>query len=265
LITRSLGFFAAAAVLACAVPVVAQNAAPALYSAPQAQQGATIYATNCAVCHGANLEGGAGPALTGSAFHQMAATEKLTPKLLLETITATMPMTAPGSLKPDQYAALTAFILSKGGYPAGSQALSPTTPQLDALNLGIDPNAPAGAAPAAAGAQRLASNGVYTLEQATRGKGYYSDNCIQCHGGELDGVEDAPALSGKSFLTKWGGKPVGAIHAFIDANMPPGNGGALGAVQEADVVAYILWKNGLPAGTTQLPADPAGLSNIILK
>jgi hypothetical protein len=58
---------------------------------------------------------------------------------------------------------------------------------------------------------------------------------------------------------------VGTVHAFIDKNMPPGNGGALGAVSEASVVAYILFKNNFPAGSTPLPADPAGLNGIALK
>lgn len=114
-------------------------------------------------------------------------------------------------------------------------------------------------------AMRLASAGVYTDAQAVRGKAFYSDNCIQCHGGELDGVEEAPPLVGQLFLRRWGGLPIGALHAFIDKTMPPGNGGALGAVEEADIVAYILSKNGFPSGPTPLPADPAGLLGITLK
>jgi hypothetical protein len=45
--------------------------------------------------------------------------------------------------------------------------------------------------------------------------------------------------------------------------MPPGNGGALGAVSEAAVVAYILYKNNFPSGSQPLPADPVGLNGII--
>src|SRR5580700_10024899 len=38
------------------------------YSTAQAAQGATLFGQKCAVCHGAKLQGGAGPALVGSQF-----------------------------------------------------------------------------------------------------------------------------------------------------------------------------------------------------
>jgi mono/diheme cytochrome c family protein len=242
----------------------AQNAA--LYTGGQAQQGAALYAGQCASCHGAQLEGTVGPALTGSAFHQMAAAQHLTAKSLFDVISTTMPMTAPGTLKPDQYASIVAFILQRSGYPAGDNPLSKGNANLAGLDLGIDlasASGPQGAAPPATA--RMASQGVYTDAQMAQGKAFYSDNCIQCHGGELDGVEDAPPLAGKLFLGKWGGLPVGNLHAFIDKNMPPGNGGALGAVSEAAVVAYILSRNNFPSDSLPLPSDPAGLNNIIIK
>jgi mono/diheme cytochrome c family protein len=232
-----------------------------VYTRDQAQQGAALYASQCAVCHGSQLEGGAGPALMGPAFHQMAAAQHLTPKSLLEVISTTMPMTAPGTLKPDQYTSIVSFILQRSGYPAGDKPLSMDSANLGSLDLGAGM---AGASPMAA-TLRTASQGVYTEAQRTQGKAFYSDNCLQCHGGELDGVEDAPPLAGKLFLSKWGGLPLGSLHAFIDKNMPPGNGGALGATSEAAVVAYILSKNNFPAGSTALPADPAGLNAIAIK
>src|ERR1700753_1174052 len=94
----------------CFFPLTGTAQDAAVYTAGQAQQGAALYATQCAACHGGQLEGGAGPALTGAAFHQLAAAQHLTPRSLLEVVSATMPMTAPASLKPDQYAALVAFI-----------------------------------------------------------------------------------------------------------------------------------------------------------
>jgi mono/diheme cytochrome c family protein len=213
----------------------AQDAA--VGTASQAQQGAGIYAQQCAACHGATLTGGAAPALKGAAFDALAASQHLTPQSLQELISRTMPLTAPGSLTPQAYAAVSTFILQQDGL-----------------------HADAGGAPI-----RVASQGVYTEAQMALGKGFYSDNCLQCHGGELEGVEDAPPLAGKLFLSQWGGLPLGSLHAFIDRSMPPGNGGALGAVSEAAVVAYILSKNHFPAGSAALPADPAGLNSIVLK
>jgi mono/diheme cytochrome c family protein len=219
----------------CAVTCTAQDAA--VYTASEVQQGAAIYLRQCAACHGDTLEGGAGPALKGMAFNAMATSQHLTAESLLDVISRTMPLAAPGSLKPEEYAALVAFILKQSGFRPGDTAA----------------------------AMRMASQGVYTQAQMAQGKAFYSDSCMQCHGGELDGVEDAPPLVGKLFISKWGGLPVGSVHAFIDKSMPPGNGGALGAVSEAAVVAYILSKNHFPSGSKPLPADPVGLNNIVLK
>jgi mono/diheme cytochrome c family protein len=242
---------------------LAQDAS--VYTASQAQQGAALYSRQCTACHGAALEGGVGPALKGDSFKQLAASQSLNVKSLMDVMSKTMPMTAPGSLKPEDYAALTAFILQQSGYPAGNQALNASNPGLDKISLGGGATASSALSAAQSAPTRNASSGVYTAAQAAHGKTLYGDNCLQCHGGELDGVEDAPPLAGKPFMSKWGSLSVGAVHAFIDRNMPPGNGGALGANQEADVVAYILSKNNFPAGPTPLPADPAGLNAIPLK
>jgi mono/diheme cytochrome c family protein len=232
---RSLALIFCWSVCHGAVTDAAQDAA--VYTSTPAQPGAAIYTRQCAACHGDTLEGGAGPALKGIAFNELAAGQHLTAQSLLDVISRTMPLAAPGSLKQEEYAALSAFILQQSGFRAGE----------------------------ATAAMRMASQGVYTDVQMAQGKALYSDNCSQCHGGELDGVEDAPPLVGKLFISKWGGLPVATVHAFIDKNMPPGNGGALGAVSEAAVVAYILFKNHFPPGSTPLPADPAGLNGIDLK
>jgi len=41
------------------------------YTAEQAASGANLYQAKCASCHGAKLEGGAGPSLKGTTWHQM--------------------------------------------------------------------------------------------------------------------------------------------------------------------------------------------------
>jgi alcohol dehydrogenase (cytochrome c) len=81
-------------------------------SAPYTQQqvaaGGEIYTQECAVCHGANLQGISAPALTGAGFGR----SHLNASQLRGIVTQTMPLTAPGSLKPDDYAAVVAFLLS---------------------------------------------------------------------------------------------------------------------------------------------------------
>jgi mono/diheme cytochrome c family protein len=128
---RSLLLLSAAAFLAV-VPYLAnaQGAKPALYTADQASAGAAIYAQSCAACHGAQLEGVAAPALKGSAFGEMATAQGLTGQALLDVVANTMPQSDPGSLKPEEYAAVTAYILQQNGYPAGAAPLAKGAPGL---------------------------------------------------------------------------------------------------------------------------------------
>ena len=102
----------------------AQGSKPALYTADQANAGAAVYARACATCHGSALEGTAAPALKGQDFATSAAAGNLTVDTLLDVISGSMPQSDPGSLKPDEYAAVTAYILQQNGYPAGATALA---------------------------------------------------------------------------------------------------------------------------------------------
>ncbi len=123
---RSRLLLSAAAAFIAAVPLlaVAQAAKPALYTADQATAGAAVYSQACAACHGAQLEGVAAPALKGANFGEMSTAQGLTVDALLDVIANTMPQSDPGSLKPEDYAAVTAYILQQNGYPAGSTALA---------------------------------------------------------------------------------------------------------------------------------------------
>ena len=113
-------------ILAAAIPAaaIAQGAKPALYTEAQANAGAAVYAQSCAACHGSQLEGVAAPALKGPAFGDMANAQSLTADALLDVISNTMPQSDPGSLKQEEFAAVTAYILQQNGYPAGTVALT---------------------------------------------------------------------------------------------------------------------------------------------
>src|SRR5215469_11248365 len=122
---RSLLLLSATALIAATPNLAgAQDAKPALYTADQATAGAAVYSQACAACHGAQLEGVAAPALKGANFGEMAAAQSLTADALLDVISNTMPQSDPGSLKPEDNAAVTAYILQQNGYPAGSTALA---------------------------------------------------------------------------------------------------------------------------------------------
>jgi mono/diheme cytochrome c family protein len=98
--------------------------APALYSKSQAAAGEKVYASKCAMCHGANLEGGAGPPLSGPNMTTLGTKTHLTVGDMFGYIVSNMPMNAPASLSHDQYVAVLAYILAKNGYPAGSKPLT---------------------------------------------------------------------------------------------------------------------------------------------
>jgi alcohol dehydrogenase (cytochrome c) len=95
---------------------------PGTYTGAQARYGASVYTQKCSVCHGANLQGETGTALTGPTFSQ--AYGAGTAAQLYDFISRQMPLDAPGSLTQQQYLDVTAYILSKNGLPAGAAALS---------------------------------------------------------------------------------------------------------------------------------------------
>ena len=78
------------------------------YTAAQVQAGKAQYVTSCQACHGAQLQGVSAPALAGSAFGK----SHLSISALRTIVTAQMPLTAPGSLTPAQYASLMAYLLA---------------------------------------------------------------------------------------------------------------------------------------------------------
>jgi mono/diheme cytochrome c family protein len=107
--------------------------------------------------------------------------------------------------------------------------------------------------------------GVYTKDQAARGKTRYFTACAACHGGQLQGDGDTPELAGKLFMKRWGDQSVAALFTFATSQMPIGRPGSLGAQGYADVIAYILANNGYPDGTKELPANELALEGIIIE
>jgi cytochrome c len=97
-------------------------ALPALYTDAQAKAGAAKYSDSCEQCHGAKLEGRAGPALVGPNFASVKAGFKV--KDIFGFINENMPATQPGSLPRQDYVEIMAFLLQQNGYPAGTAKLT---------------------------------------------------------------------------------------------------------------------------------------------
>ena len=100
-----------------------QSAAPVVTFASQVEAGAEAYATNCAICHGTNLEGSTlGPLLSGFSWVRRWGTQ--TPTLLLGNIQANMPPGGNESITEEDYLNIVAHMLQVNGVDGITEALS---------------------------------------------------------------------------------------------------------------------------------------------
>lgn len=103
--------------------------------------------------------------------------------------------------------------------------------------------------------------GAFTEEQAIRGQSIYLNQCWQCHGEALSGLDQASPLAGPQFSSTWEGEPLWELVIRIDT-MPPDKPGSLSRAENVDVLTYILWYNGLPIGETPLANEQSVLTNM---
>ena len=130
------GILAGAAALTAAPLAASAQLASAAYTAAEADAGAAIYERTCAACHLPDLGGSfEAPALAGPTFR--GAWEERPVAELIELVRLTMPPGAGGSLAPEEYASVVAYVLQENGFEAGAVALGGVT-------------APSGGAPAPA-------------------------------------------------------------------------------------------------------------------
>jgi mono/diheme cytochrome c family protein len=143
-----------------------------VYSAGQAKTGQGVYKERCSSCHGAALEGGLAPPLAGEAFLEVWSAQPLSE--LVGKIQNTMPASAPGKLTRAQSAALAAFILQTGKFPAGRTELAAEEAALK--QIAFPPRASAQGKPA--GAAQVAAQPIGNLAQIMRGILFPSSNLI---------------------------------------------------------------------------------------
>jgi mono/diheme cytochrome c family protein len=95
-------------------------------------------------------------------------------------------------------------------------------------------------------------DGVYTDTQAARGSAGFAVHCLNCHGADLGGTGEAPALTGPRFLSDFDGLSLGDVFDRIRTTMPQDNPGSLTRDQVADILAFLLKANALPPGPKDL-------------
>jgi mono/diheme cytochrome c family protein len=105
-------------------------------------------------------------------------------------------------------------------------------------------------------------DGVYTQEQAKRGEGQYAQYCASCHGPDMAGGEMAPGLAGGEFASNWNDLSLGDLFERMRISMPQNNPGSLSRAQNADILAFILFKSNFPAGQAELPSQTEVLNTI---
>lgn len=114
---------------------------------------------------------------------------------------------------------------------------------------------------------------MYTREQAKRGEDAYKLSCGYCHRDDLaggffdDGTGRAPALAGgrafdSSFSERWSARSVGEMVTEIGSAMPLDAPASLTLRIYTDIIAYLLSRNDVPAGTSELPPDVEALGHI---
>jgi cytochrome c len=91
-------------------------------------------------------------------------------------------------------------------------------------------------------------------EQVARGRGAYARHCALCHGDRLEGMDHFPQLVGALFQRRWGGKTVGELYTYVFETMPLGDGASLEVETYADILAFLLERNG--ALVSDIPFDP---------
>lgn len=124
-------------------------------------------------------------------------------------------------------------------------------------------------APAAAQApvspSRTIADGVFTDAQAARGRDTYRKSCAACHKADLLGESAAVPLAGPEFVQRWNGSTLDDLLTTIRRSMPQDAPDSLGTPAYADIVSYLLSANGSPAGSSELPLEPAALKQILFR
>jgi mono/diheme cytochrome c family protein len=97
------------------------------------------------------------------------------------------------------------------------------------------------------------ARGDYAASQANAGQQLFAQHCAKCHGSNLEG-EAGPPLAGPKFASNLAYSKISApqLFDFIETQMPADAPGSLTKQQYEQAFAYILSRNGYPAGATPL-------------
>jgi mono/diheme cytochrome c family protein len=112
---------------------------------------------------------------------------------------------------------------------------------------------------------RTVWSGVYTPDQAARGKQAYDTSCSSCHQTGLTGAGEAPPIAGPPFMERWREDTVDSLFTRISRLMPFDDPATLSEDTYLDIVAYILQVNAFPAGDQPLKREELAEIGIVAK
>lgn len=106
--------------------------------------------------------------------------------------------------------------------------------------------------------------GIYTEAQASSGETAFMASCASCHANDLRGNSNSPGLVGMGFLFLWEGRPLSELFEKMRNEMPTDRPGSLSATTYADLLAFILQRNGYPSGSTALGPDALASPELLI-
>lgn len=128
--------------------------------------------------------------------------------------------------------------------------------------------------------KRSVMDGVYTTDQAARGRAQYKKRCVLCHldngqghaavpvipgeSLEREGDAEAPAVAGEPFQKKWNGRTAWELYGTMASTMPVGSPKSLSPQEYADLLAFLFELNKFPAGQSELTPAREQLESITI-
>lgn len=219
--------------------------------ATQLDEAMTLYAENCAICHGASGEGiGASPALDQETVRQIPY-EELVKVIARGRYNTAMPAwsEAEGGVLSDYQISELVALIQAGDWQATKERVD---------SLGLTPKVPFTAQPDAEKLAEVANlpNGEVLSQAIT----LYAENCIACHGADGLGTSLAPALQDPAVAQKDAETLRRTIALGVPGTVMSGWQNVLNESEISALVTLIQEWDQLPAGVLPEPPIQVDLS-----